>query len=78
MKLTDDQVKFDFALSTNVFNNIAEREKAFDEWLIEHDRQLLEKAWDEGHRAGGANTRSLDSKQMIARIVVNPYRKEAE
>lgn len=28
-----------------------ERGEAFDRWLVEHDRQVAERAWDEGYEA---------------------------
>lgn len=62
---TNDQVKFDYALSTNVFNDISEREKAFDKWF----NKVRADAWDEGHNAG---------YPRVPRPAQNPYREEKQ
>ena len=52
---------------------------AYKCWLAEHDRQVAESAWDEGHLVHGEHYRHngycRDSGGCIA---VNPYRKEQE
>lgn len=46
--------------------------KAFDRWLSEHDRQVAERAWDEGGSAARENVAQgiyADGEQ-----IENPYR----
>ena len=69
--LTTDQVKFDFALSTNVFNSISEREQEFDRWLAKHDRDVKAEAWDEGFDAGVDHS-------VLNEFVFNPYAEHSE
>ncbi len=52
-----------------------ERGEAFDRWLTEHDRQVAERAWDEGYNAGHyVETEKHECDCPRA----NPYRKEQE
>ncbi|PWG66631.1 hypothetical protein [Bifidobacterium callitrichidarum] len=46
-----------------------EAAEAADEWFREHDRQISESAWEEGHRQGES-----DRKVPLYRTS-NPYRK---
>ena len=39
---TDDQVKFDYIMSTGVMEDIRERGEMFDRWLKQHDEALLQ------------------------------------
>ena len=52
---------------------------AFDRWIAEHDRQVAERAWDEGHLVHGEDYRHngpcRDSGGCIAD---NPYLKTGE
>lgn len=53
-----------------------ERGEAFDRWLAEHERQVAEKAWDEGRESVAADmVRPLDESGM-RHSSTNPYRKE--
>lgn len=65
--LTTDQVKFDFALSTNVFNSISGREQEFDRWLA----KVKAEAWDEGFDAGVDHS-------VLNEFVFNPYAEHSE
>lgn len=54
-------------------------EKAFDEWLDEHDRHVAEGAWDEGFGSGElSNSEHLSEMEYEYGDYVdlsNPYRK---
>ena len=53
----------------------------FDRWLTEHDRQVAERAWDEGHMVHGADGWPREDGYCRISggcIAVNPYRKEQE
>ena len=61
-------------------NRISRREE-FDRWLAEHDRQVAERAWDEGHLVHGADGWPREDGYCRISggcIAVNPYRKEQE
>jgi hypothetical protein len=38
---TDDQIKFDYIMSTGDLEDLRFRDKAFDDWLMRHDYELL-------------------------------------
>lgn len=48
-------------------------EAEFDRWLAENNRQVAEKAWDEGHRA--PQYKSNLNGDYLGKVG-NPYRKE--
>ena len=51
----------------------------FDRWLVEHERQVAERAWDEGHLVHGADGWPREDGYCRISggcIAVNPYRKE--
>ena len=85
---TDDEVREAFQQGAGILPpfydkgyeyELQKRGDAFDRWLAEHDRQVAESAWDEGHLVHGEHYRHngycRDSGGCIA---VNPYRKEQE
>lgn len=39
---TDDQVKFDYIMSTGVMDDVRTRGEMFDRWLKRHDEILLQ------------------------------------
>ena len=45
--------------------------RAFDRWLVEHDRQVKAGAWDEGHSAGHDDFVGNDGTWPTT---TNPYR----
>lgn len=49
------------------FMSMEEADAAFSRWLAEHDRQVAERAWDEGYSRGNAHNGRRDDC---------PYRKE--
>lgn len=55
----------------------------FESWLAERDRQVAERAWDEGRRAQIAHVDEWVAAQIPNSVdggylpLVNPYRKEA-
>jgi len=58
---------------------------AFRRWLAEHDRQVAEKAWDEGKRAEELGWTHVYSGHPVPEgdmcdecEVVNPYRQEGQ
>ena len=53
----------------------------FDRWLFEHDSQVAERAWDEGHLVHGADGWPREDGYCRISggcIAVNPHRKEQE
>ena len=51
----------------------------FDRWLVEHDRVVAERAWDEGFSRGFYAGQSYpDGADASEPDIDNPYRKEQE
>ena len=56
-------------------------EAEFTSWLVEHDRLVAERAWEEGHLVHGADGWPREDGYCRISggcIAVNPYRKEQE
>lgn len=49
---------------------------AFDRWLAAHDREVAEKAWDEGHNAGW--NEGVENAQGYFSQHDNPYREGSD
>ena len=74
---TTDQVRLDYVHaypSTPEGREIAGAE--FDRWLAEHDRQVAERAWDEGARWAAVECGAVDNeRQAWIAPGDNPYTK---
>lgn len=55
-----------------------ERGEAFVRWLVERDRQVAERAWDEGQKAGLLRADFEYGAIGYQHVRGNPYRKEQE
>ena len=55
------------------YNGLGMDEEDFDRWLVEHDRQVAEKAWHEGRSGGLYDGRARNNVTFLDRL--NPYRK---
>lgn len=78
---TTEDVREDFAFPwyPDQIGDRTARVAAFDRWLSEHDRQVAERAWDEGHLVHGEDYRHNGScRDSGGCIAINPYRKEQE
>ena len=53
-------------------------EAEFDRWLVEHDRQVSEKAWDEGWREHYLELAHQRADRFHPITKANPYRKAGE
>lgn len=54
---------------------IEEGRAAYQAWLKEHDRQIAEKAWEEGYIQAVKNMNPMPSEES-PEYTPNPYRKE--
>ena len=48
----------------------------FDRWLTEHDRQIAERAWNEGFDSGFYDGQVHPTNDACETVIQNPYRKE--
>lgn len=77
---TTEDVREDFALpwSPDQIGDRTARVAAFDRWLSEHDRQVAERAWDQGQKAGLLRADFEYGAIGYQHVRGNPYRKEQE
>lgn len=54
---------------------IEEGRAAYQAWLKEHDRQIAEKAWEEGYIQAVKNMNPMPGEESLE-YTPNPYRKE--
>ena len=80
---TTEDVREDFAFpwSPDQIGDRTARVAAFDRWLSEHDRQVAERAWEEGARWAAVEfgrDAFVDESRVGLVPSDNPYRKEQE
>ena len=84
---TDDEVREAFQQGAGILPpfydkgyeyELQKRGDAFDRWLAEHDRQVAERAWDEGQKAGLLRADFEYGAVGYQHVRGNPYRKEQE
>ena len=87
---TDDEVREAFQQGAGILPpfydkgyeyELQKRGDAFDRWLVEHDRLVAERAWDEGARWAAVEfgrDAFVDESRVGLVPSDNPYRKEQE
>lgn len=79
VKSAYESARYEHSIANCISMDRAGRE--FDRWLAEHDRQVAERAWEEGARWAAVEfgkDASMDESQVGLVPSDNPYRKEQE